>query len=330
MSENTKSTQAPEESMTAFSVKNALCFFVLITLLSVAGEKIGTHSFPVGPGKIVLIPMVFTMILSLIFTPDVFGRVVPAFKKICGEKEVKYAENSMMLVLLLLGVKMGTAAGPNLPKLIAAGPALILQEFGNLGTMLIGMPFALLLGMRREAVGATVSICREPTLGLISEIYGINSPEDELYPVLSDDGKKVYFSSKGLYGMGGYDLFVSEWDDERQEWGVAENLGFPYSSPYDDLLFCNTPDGNFSLFASNRACSADSLVIYLLKFDPNPVKTAVESVEQARAIASLRVRPSLNLDIDESEFSHTMYGDDSFAQYFALVGRYSAVKDSIR
>ena len=24
-----------------------------------------------------------------------------------------------------------------------------------------------------------------------------------------------------------------------QEWGVAENLGFPYSSPYDDLLFCN-------------------------------------------------------------------------------------------
>ena len=159
---------------------------------------------------------------------------------------------------------------------------------------------------------------------------GINSPEDELYPVLSDDGKKVYFSSKGLYGMGGYDLFVSEWDEERQEWGVAENLGFPYSSPYDDLLFCNTPDGNFSLFASNRACSADSVVIYLLKFDPNPVKTAVESVEQARAIASLRVRPSLNLDIDESEFSHTMYGDDSFAQYFALVGRYSAVKDSIR
>lgn len=159
---------------------------------------------------------------------------------------------------------------------------------------------------------------------------GINSPEDELYPVLSDDGKKVYFSSKGLYGMGGYDLFVSEWDEERQEWGVAENLGFPYSSPYDDLLFCNTPDGNFSLFASNRACSADSVVIYLLRFDPNPVKTAVESVEQARAIASMRVRPSLNLDIDESEFSHTMYGDDSFAQYFALVGRYSAVKDSIR
>ncbi len=160
-----------------FDLKTALCFFILISFLSIAGEMIGTHSIQVGPGKIVFIPMVFTMLLSLIFTPDVLGRAVPVFKKFCGEKEVKYAENSMMLVLLLLGVKMGTAAGPNLPKLLAAGPALVLQEFGNLGTMVIGLPIALFLGMRREAVGATVSICREPTLGLISEIYGINSSE---------------------------------------------------------------------------------------------------------------------------------------------------------
>ena len=31
--------------------------------------------------------------------------------------------------------------------------------------------------MKREAVGATVSICREPTLGIIGERYGITSPE---------------------------------------------------------------------------------------------------------------------------------------------------------
>ena len=69
------------------------------------------------------------------------------------------------------------AAGPNIITVLQAGPALILQEFGNLGTMIIGLPVAMLLGMRREAVGATLSICREPTLGLISEIYGIDSPE---------------------------------------------------------------------------------------------------------------------------------------------------------
>ncbi len=159
---------------------------------------------------------------------------------------------------------------------------------------------------------------------------GVNSVEDEVYPVLSEDGTKVYFSSKGLYGMGGYDLFVSEWDAESGQWGVAENMGFPYSSPYDDLLFCNTPDGNFSLFASNRACAADSMVIYLLKYDPTPVKKPVESVEEARMIASLRPRPNISLDVDENTFSHSLYGDDSFAQYYSLVGRYGAVKDSLR
>ena len=159
---------------------------------------------------------------------------------------------------------------------------------------------------------------------------GINSAEDEIYPVLSEDGKKVYFSSKGLCGMGGYDIFVSEWDEDKGQWGAAENIGFPYSSPYDDMLFCNTPDGNFSLFASNRACDADSMVIYLLKYDPKPVKTAVESVEEARRLAALRPRPNISFDIDENLFSHSMYGDDAFAKYFALVGRYSAVKDSLK
>ena len=157
---------------------------------------------------------------------------------------------------------------------------------------------------------------------------GVNSPEDELYPVLSEDGKTVWFSSKGLYGMGGYDIFVSQWDEQRQEWGVAENLGFPFSSPYDDLLFCNTPDGKYSLFASNRACASDSIVIYLLQFDPQPVKQAVGSVEAARMLASLRPRPSLA--IDPGQFSHTMHSDDYFSRYFNLAGQYSAVQDSIK
>lgn len=151
--------------------------FALLGIVCGISEMIGTVSFPVGPGKFVILPMIFAMIIIVLFTPDALGRKFEAIKKICSEKEVELSGSAIMLVLLILGVKLGTAAGPNIQKLIAAGPALVLQEFGNLGTMIIGLPIAMLLGMRREAVGATVSICREPTLGLISEIYGINSPE---------------------------------------------------------------------------------------------------------------------------------------------------------
>ena len=143
--------------------------FILLIAASVLAELIGTVTIPLGPiGKISIIPMIFSMIIAVLFTPDALGRVIEPLKKLCSEKEVQLSENVIMLMLLILGVKLG---------IVQAGPALIFQEFGNLGTMLIGLPFAMILGMRREAVGATVSICREPTLGLISEKYGINSPE---------------------------------------------------------------------------------------------------------------------------------------------------------
>ena len=69
---------------------------------------------------------------------------------------------------------------------------------------------------------------------------------------------KILGNSKGLYGMGGYDLYVSQWNSETGDWDVPVNMGFPYSSPYDDFLFINTEDGKYSIFASNRGC--DSLL----------------------------------------------------------------------
>ena len=157
----------------------------------------------------------------------------------------------------------------------------------------------------------------------------INSTEDELYPVLSEDGRKLYFSSKGLFGMGGFDIFVSEWDDASHTWGEPENLGFPYSSPYDDMLFCSTPDGNFSLFASNRSCAQDSMTIYLLKFDNTPVKSAVSNIEEARAMASLKPAGAKK-GFEAADEEGSAIFDDSFRQYYNLVSQYSAVKDSIR
>ena len=63
-------------------------------------------------------------------------------------------------------------------KIIAAGPALILQELGNLGTILLAFPVAvLLLGMGREAVGATFSVAREPNIAIIADKYGLKSAE---------------------------------------------------------------------------------------------------------------------------------------------------------
>lgn len=115
----------------------------------------------------------------------------------------------------------------------------------------------------------------------------LTSSGDEIYPMLSPDGKSLYFSSSGLYGMGGYDIYVSSWDDESGDWGVPVNLGFPYSSPYDDFLFVNTDDGRYTVFASNRDCTADSVNVYVLEYDNMPISGAVEDMAELRRIMSL-------------------------------------------
>ncbi|MBO4842139.1 MAG: PD40 domain-containing protein [Bacteroidales bacterium] len=102
----------------------------------------------------------------------------------------------------------------------------------------------------------------------------------EIFPMLSPDGQRLYFASNGLSGMGGYDLYVARWDAKKQAWGSVQNLGFPYNSKGDDLLFCDTPDGRYSLLVSNRDCGPDEVVIYVLRQEV-PVFRAVKPEEAA-------------------------------------------------
>ena len=123
------------------------------------------------------------------------------------------------------------------------------------------------------------------TPALINE--QMTSASDEIYPVLSPDGKTMYFASAGLYGVGGYDLYASEWNEEGADWSAPVNLGFPYSSPADDFLYMNTPDGKFTIFASNRDCSKDSVYVYVLEYVSMPVRKAIEDSAELEQLSHL-------------------------------------------
>ncbi len=75
----------------------------------------------------------------------------------------------------------------------------------------------------------------------------INTPGNELFPYVADDGR-LYFSSDGHPGYGGLDLFVYKRVSGNT---VIENLGQPMNSPSDDFgIFLFRPDRGF--FTSNR------------------------------------------------------------------------------
>ena len=77
----------------------------------------------------------------------------------------------------------------------------------------------------------------------------INTAADELTPYYVDG--KLYFSSEGWPGIGGLDIFVSNWNGS--EWSVPTNMGLPYNSCTDDIYYKIAADGEKGFLVSNRA-----------------------------------------------------------------------------
>ncbi len=76
----------------------------------------------------------------------------------------------------------------------------------------------------------------------------INTPDDELTPFYIDG--KLYFSSNGHPSLGGYDIFMSQWDGVK--WSDPENMGKPFNSSVDDLYFFINKDHTKGALVSNR------------------------------------------------------------------------------
>ncbi len=76
----------------------------------------------------------------------------------------------------------------------------------------------------------------------------VNSTLDDETPFYLNNN--LYFSSTGHPGLGGFDIFRSEWNG--QEWGKPANLGAGYNSSYDDIFFSVNEDGKLGFLVSNR------------------------------------------------------------------------------
>jgi peptidoglycan-associated lipoprotein len=93
----------------------------------------------------------------------------------------------------------------------------------------------------------------------------INTPGDEYFPHMAEDGK-LYFSSDGHAGYGMLDIFVVNRANGRN---VIQNLGEPVNSNADDFgIFLFKPDRGF--FTSNReGGKGDDDVYTFVNEDPN-------------------------------------------------------------
>jgi outer membrane protein OmpA-like peptidoglycan-associated protein len=89
----------------------------------------------------------------------------------------------------------------------------------------------------------------------------VNTDFDEESVMIHPDGNTLYFSSNGHPGMGGMDIYLSRREMDGT-WGKPVNLGYPINTSQDENSFQVTADGEYALFASDRAGGKGGLDLY--------------------------------------------------------------------
>ncbi|MDP3399044.1 MAG: hypothetical protein Q8S23_07845 [Bacteroidales bacterium] len=159
----------------------------------------------------------------------------------------------------------------------------------------------------------------------------VNSSGDELYPVLSPNGKQLYFASSGHFGIGGFDIYVSNWDDKANDWGLPQNLGFPYSSVDDDLMLIHSEDGEFTYLVTDRNTNnKDSVVIYRFEYENTPVRRAITEISEIIKTASLAIPSKEAKDSIETELDFvTTPETEAYTKMIAQVRQLQRDIDSV-
>lgn len=96
----------------------------------------------------------------------------------------------------------------------------------------------------------------------------INSAYDERSPYLCNDGRTLFYSSNRVDGsIGGFDVFMAQFDDREVTWGLPKNVGRSINSAGDELNFRVANNGLEAYFDSDvRTTSIGGKDIYAAYF----------------------------------------------------------------
>ncbi|MEW6467460.1 MAG: OmpA family protein [Bacteroidota bacterium] len=126
--------------------------------------------------------------------------------------------------------------------------------------------------------------CDVDEFGNASGLYNcgpkINTAENEMSPFYHFKTNTLYFSSDGMVGLGGYDIYKSYGEDDNPAnvdhiWSTALNMKGPINSSKDDLYFVLQNDGKHGYFSSDRDncsnCGPTGYCLRIYELEKEPV-----------------------------------------------------------
>ncbi|TVR81203.1 MAG: hypothetical protein EA412_03575 [Chitinophagaceae bacterium] len=155
----------------------------------------------------------------------------------------------------------------------------------------------------------------------------INTSGDERTPFIHFDNQTLYFASDGLPGMGGFDVFKTQYVDGK--WAVPVNLGYPINSAGNDMGLFVSATADTAYIASDRFGKPDLLDIFYFELyeemRPNPSSwisgRVLDKVTRKPVQASVEIRNIENAQMVAAVTSDP--ADGSFLISLPLGGRYA-------
>ncbi len=138
-------------------------------------EWIGFQSLHLGPVTLNFLPLVFALLITMVLGVHLWRKGI--LKSIYSDNNIEFSGKYLIIIMLPLMARYGADVAPKIKEILSIGWVFLLQELGNLGTVIFGLPIAILLGLRKEAIGSTLGLGREGELAYISETYTLDSPQ---------------------------------------------------------------------------------------------------------------------------------------------------------
>ncbi|MBI5217450.1 MAG: SPOR domain-containing protein [Bacteroidia bacterium] len=96
----------------------------------------------------------------------------------------------------------------------------------------------------------------------------VNTPFDEICPVILEENKTLFFSSEGHSSMGGLDVFYSRLDAQGG-WCAPVNMGYPFNTPDDNAFYWPLKDGFSGYISLYDESGQGEKDIYFVKVTPD-------------------------------------------------------------
>ena len=143
----------------------------------------------------------------------------------------------------------------------------------------------------------------------------INTAGDELAPFIHADNQTLYYTSNGLPGYGGTDIYMIRKTGDKT-WSKPENLGYPINTIENEGSLFVAADGITAYYASDRADTKGYLDLYkfTLKQDVRPTKTLYVKgyVTDAKTQKGLPCAVELSVDSSQQILSNVQTDETGF------------------